>query len=46
MLGLFEEFTPKFVKKYMDGAALVKSAMKSYSDEVKSREFPQDIHTY
>jgi len=46
MLGLFEEFTPKFVKKYMNGAALVKSAMKSYSDEVKSREFPQDIHTY
>ncbi|MDP2894714.1 MAG: 3-methyl-2-oxobutanoate hydroxymethyltransferase [Sulfurimonas sp.] len=46
MLGLFEEFTPKFVKKYMDGAALVKSAMKSYSDEAKSREFPQDIHTY
>jgi len=46
MLGLFEEFTPKFVKKYMDGAASVKSAMKSYSDEVKSREFPQDIHTY
>lgn len=46
MLGLFEEFTPKFVKKYMDGASLVKSAIKSYSDEVKSREFPQAIHTY
>lgn len=46
MLGLFEEFTPKFVKKYMDGASLVKSALKSYSDEVKSKEFPQDIHTY
>jgi len=46
MLGLFEEFTPKFVKKYMDGASLVKSAIKSYSDEVRSGEFPQDIHTY
>jgi 3-methyl-2-oxobutanoate hydroxymethyltransferase len=46
MLGLFEEFTPKFVKKYMDGASLVKSAIKSYSDEVKSKEFPQEIHTY
>ncbi|MDD5399831.1 MAG: 3-methyl-2-oxobutanoate hydroxymethyltransferase [Sulfurimonas sp.] len=46
MLGLFEEFTPKFVKKYMDGATLVKSAVKNYADEVKSREFPQDIHTY
>ncbi|HUH42012.1 MAG TPA: 3-methyl-2-oxobutanoate hydroxymethyltransferase [Sulfurimonas sp.] len=46
MLGLFEEFTPKFVKKYLDGASLVKEAIKSYADEVKTRAFPQDIHTY
>ncbi len=46
MLGLFEEFTPKFVKKYMDGASLVKEAMKQYSEEVQSKEFPQEIHTY
>jgi 3-methyl-2-oxobutanoate hydroxymethyltransferase len=46
MLGLFEAFTPKFVKKYLDGATLVKNAMQNYADEVKSREFPQEIHTY
>jgi len=46
MLGLFEEFTPKFVKKYLDGASLVKKALQNYSDEVKTRAFPQDIHTY
>ncbi|MDD2651759.1 MAG: 3-methyl-2-oxobutanoate hydroxymethyltransferase [Sulfurimonas sp.] len=46
MLGLFEEFTPKFVKKYMNGAALVKKAVGQYADDVKSKEFPQDIHTY
>ena len=46
MLGLFEEFTPKFVKKYMDGASLVKEAVKQYSDEVVAKEFPQEIHTY
>ncbi len=46
MLGLFEEFTPKFVKKYIDGASIVKKAIKNYSDEVKTREFPQEIHTY
>jgi len=46
MLGLFEEFTPKFVKKYLDGATLVREALKEYSDEVKSREFPQKIHAY
>jgi 3-methyl-2-oxobutanoate hydroxymethyltransferase len=46
MLGLFEEFTPKFVKKYIDGASLVRDAVINYADEVKKREFPQEIHTY
>ena len=46
MLGLFEEFTPKFVKKYIDGASLVKEAIKSYSDEVQSGAFPKEEHTY
>ena len=46
MLGLFEDFTPKFVKKYMDGAALVKDAVKKYADEVVSREFPTEEHIY
>jgi 3-methyl-2-oxobutanoate hydroxymethyltransferase len=46
MLGLFEEFTPKFVKKYLDGASLVKKSVATYADEVKNREFPQEIHTY
>ena len=46
MLGLFEEFTPKFVKKYIDGASLVKDAFSSYSDEVKAKSFPQEQHTY
>jgi len=46
MLGLFEEFTPKFVKKYLDGASLVRGAVASYADEVQKREFPSEIHTY
>ncbi|MBC8238260.1 MAG: 3-methyl-2-oxobutanoate hydroxymethyltransferase [Helicobacteraceae bacterium] len=46
MLGLFEAFTPKFVKKYMDGASLVKEAVKSYAGEVKVRDFPATEHTY
>jgi 3-methyl-2-oxobutanoate hydroxymethyltransferase len=46
MLGLFEEFTPKFVKKYMDGASLVKDAVSSYADEVKSKKFPTEEYTY
>ena len=46
MLGLFEEFTPKFVKKYLNGAELVKEAVGHYAEEVKTREFPDEIHTY
>jgi len=46
MLGLFEEFTPKFVKKYLDGAALVKNALAQYKKEVENREFPKQEHTY
>ncbi|NOQ29546.1 MAG: 3-methyl-2-oxobutanoate hydroxymethyltransferase [Helicobacteraceae bacterium] len=46
MLGLFEEFTPKFVKKYIDGATIVKNAVSEYKKEVSSRSFPQEIHTY
>ena len=46
MLGLFEEFTPKFVKKYLDGASLIKDAIQNYSDEVKSKQFPKEEHTY
>lgn len=46
MLGLFEEFTPKFVKKYLDGAALVKEAVERYAFEVNNKSFPDEIHTY
>ncbi|SFV75062.1 3-methyl-2-oxobutanoate hydroxymethyltransferase [hydrothermal vent metagenome] len=46
MLGLFEAFTPKFVKKYLDGASLVKDAVNTYVEEVKSRAFPSEKYTY
>jgi len=46
MLGLFEAFTPKFVKKYIDGASIVKKAIAEYADEVQSKKFPKEEHTY
>ena len=46
MLGLFEDFTPKFVKKYIDGASLVKDAVSDYAKEVQNKEFPKEEHTY
>ncbi len=46
MLGFFEDFTPKFVKKYLDGATLIKDALNRYAHEVKNGMFPTKDHSY
>lgn len=46
MLGLFQAFTPKFVKKYANVAEIETNAFKQYIKEVKSGEFPTDDHVY
>jgi 3-methyl-2-oxobutanoate hydroxymethyltransferase len=46
MLGLYEPFVPKFVKQYMNGAASVKEAVKTYADEVQNRSFPDENYVY
>jgi 3-methyl-2-oxobutanoate hydroxymethyltransferase len=46
MLGFFEEFTPKFVRKYMDGAALAKSAFEKFANDVKNGDFPNEKESY
>ncbi|KIM11257.1 MAG: 3-methyl-2-oxobutanoate hydroxymethyltransferase [Sulfuricurvum sp. PC08-66] len=46
MLGLFEAFTPKFVKTYMEGATQVRQAVKRYADEVQARTFPTPKESY
>jgi 3-methyl-2-oxobutanoate hydroxymethyltransferase len=46
MLGLFEAFTPKFVKKYANLAEEIFKAMQTYVREVKESKFPEDRHTY
>lgn len=46
MLGLFDDFTPKFVKRYADLKVAVSGAVKSYIDEVKDKKFPQEEHSF
>ena len=46
MLGLNEEFKPKFVKEYINGAEIVKTAIKKYADEVRKKEFPSKKYAY
>ncbi len=46
ILGIFQAFTPKFVKKYENLADKTIKAFQSYAQEARSREFPKDEHTY
>jgi 3-methyl-2-oxobutanoate hydroxymethyltransferase len=46
MVGQFQAFTPKFVKKYCNVAEVYVEAFKSYIREVKSGKFPEDEHCY
>jgi len=40
MLGLFTDFTPKFVRRYADLGGDVSKAAKAYADDVRARRFP------
>jgi len=46
MIGQFQAFTPKFVKKYANVAEVVTNAMKEYIKDVKAGAFPTDEHCY
>jgi len=46
VLGEFQAFTPKFVKKYTNIAEMQTNALKEYVADVKSKAFPLDAHTY
>lgn len=46
MIGLFERFTPKFVKKYKNLSADIESAFKLYKLEVQTGKFPGPDHCF
>ena len=46
MLGFFEEFKPKFVRHYMQGASLVKEAVNQYRNDVQDSSFPSKKEEY
>lgn len=47
MVGLYDNFTPKFVKKYANIGEELLNAFKEYADEVKNGTFPEDsVHAY
>ncbi len=46
LLGLFERFTPKFVKKYINLAPLIQEAIETYKKEVLQSQFPAKEHSF
>ena len=46
MLGMFSDFTPKFVKKYAEIGDVMKAAFEKYIEETKDGSFPADEHTF
>jgi 3-methyl-2-oxobutanoate hydroxymethyltransferase len=46
MLGLFDRYTPKFVKKYINLSDLIIKAVEEYKNEVIEEKFPAKEHTF
>lgn len=46
LLGLFSEFTPKFVKRYAELGRAVKDATSQYVQEVRAGTFPGEEHSF
>ncbi len=45
LLGLFDRFTPRFVKQYAQLHEVIDSALREYVDDVLNRRFPAAEHT-
>lgn len=46
LLGLTDDFKPKFVRNFMDGASLVKNALNDYHREVIAGSYPGEKEWY
>ncbi|MCE5284124.1 MAG: 3-methyl-2-oxobutanoate hydroxymethyltransferase [Deltaproteobacteria bacterium] len=46
LIGQFQAFSPKFVRKYCNVAETITEAMKRYAADVRAKAFPADEHCY
>ena len=46
LLGLFDEFTPKFAKRYAELGHAAADAIACYAAEVRGEAFPDDAHSF
>ena len=46
LLGMFDRFRPKFVKKYTDIGGQIVKALQEYKQEVRDVKFPSDEYVF
>ncbi|MCA9896671.1 MAG: 3-methyl-2-oxobutanoate hydroxymethyltransferase [Ardenticatenaceae bacterium] len=46
MLGLYDRLQPRFVKEFGQIGKAITTAVQTYTEEVRSRQFPAEEHTY
>ncbi len=46
ILGMFWDFKPKFIKRYINGEKIISSAINEYASEVSNSIFPCDEYSY
>jgi 3-methyl-2-oxobutanoate hydroxymethyltransferase len=46
MLGLNNDFSPRFLRRYANLEAVMDNAIKHYVDDVKSGDFPNEQEQY
>lgn len=46
LVGLFEDFKPRFVRRYIEGAKLIKEALTNFKIDVEEGSFPSEEESY
>ncbi len=46
LIGLYPSFTPKFAKRYVDVAGMIKQALQNFTAEVRNGLFPEEQHVF
>jgi 3-methyl-2-oxobutanoate hydroxymethyltransferase len=46
MLGIYEDFHPRFVRRYASIADSIREAVGSYVRDVKTKKFPSKAESY
>ncbi|QTX32576.1 3-methyl-2-oxobutanoate hydroxymethyltransferase [Aminithiophilus ramosus] len=46
ILGLYGDFRPRFVKRYVEGGKILKEALETFVDDVRRRGFPDEAHSF